>query len=408
MHTGTIRDILSGGIPSSPAADLARKDVPMDFKLTETQQMMRDATRDFAAKRLDPLAEEADHKAELPDGILQEIAGMGYCGIGTPEKYGGAGLDAITYALVIEELSWADASIGVTVSVTNSLCQDPIMIFGTEEQKQKYLPDLASGKTWGAFALTENQAGTDAGGTQTTAVRDGDHYVLNGTKIFVTNGAFADTFVVFTTTDPSVKHKGITAFIIEKGMAGFAIGKKENKLGIRASSTTELIFEDCRVPAANRLGEEGQGFKVAMVTLDGGRIGIAAQAQGIAQRALDLAIRYAKERQQFGKPLSAFQWNQFQLADMATEVEAARLLILKACYLKDQKQKFGPFSAMAKLYASEVAHRVCHKALQIHGGYGYIKEYAIERLYRDQRITEIYEGTSEAQRMVIAGSLLRD
>ncbi len=379
----------------------------MDFRLTETQQMMRDATREFAEKRLDPLAEKADHEARIPEEILKECAAMGYCGVGTPEAYGGAGLDAVTYALIIEELSWADASVGVTVSVTNSLCQDPIMFFGTEEQKRRYLPDLASGKTWGAFALTETQAGTDAGGTQTTAVRDGDHYIVTGNKIFVTNGAFADVFIVFTSTDKSVKHKGITAFIVERGWPGFSIGKKENKLGIRASSTTELIFEECRVPAANRLGQEGEGFKVAMMTLDGGRIGIAAQALGIAQRALDLALKYAGERQQFGKTLAAYQHNQFALADMAVDVEASRLLIHKAANLKDRKDRFSQASAIAKLFSSEAAHRVVHKSLQIHGGYGYIKEFAIERLYRDQRITEIYEGTSEAQRMVISSGLLR-
>jgi butyryl-CoA dehydrogenase len=379
----------------------------MDFQLTADQQMMRDATRTFAEKRLDPLAEEAEHRGATHPEILRELAEMGFCGIGTPAEYGGAALDAVTYALIIAELSWADASVGVAVSVTNSLCQDPILKFGTEEQKRRFLPDLASGRKWGAYALTEPEAGTDAGGTKTTAVRDGDHYVLNGNKFFVTNGAFADTVVVFASTDPSVKHKGITAFVVEKDTPGFAVGKKEDKLGIRASSTTELIFTDCRVPAANRLGDEGQGFKVAMTTLDGGRIGIAAQALGIAQRALELAVKYAKERKQFNQPLASFQNTQFTLADMAVDVEAARLLILKAAAMKDRQQRFGPMSAMAKLFASEAAHRVVHKSLQIHGGYGYIKDFTIERLYRDQRITEIYEGTSEAQRMVISADLLR-
>ncbi len=379
----------------------------MDFRLTDDQQMMRDATRTFAEKRLDPLAEDAEHRGATHPEILKELGEMGFCGIGTPAEYGGAALDAVTYALIISELSCADASVGVAVSVTNSLCQDPILHHGTEEQKRRFLPDLASGKKWGAYALTEPEAGTDAGGTKTVAVRDGDHYVLNGNKFFVTNGAFADTVVVFASTDPSVKHRGISAFVVEKDTPGFAVGKKEDKLGIRASSTTELIFTDCRVPAANRLGEEGQGFKIAMQTLDGGRIGIAAQALGIAQRALDLAVKYAKERKQFNQPLAAFQNTQFVLADMAVDVEASRLLILKAAAMKDRKERFGPMSAMAKLFASEAAHRVVHKSLQIHGGYGYIKDFAIERLYRDQRITEIYEGTSEAQRMVISGDLLR-
>jgi butyryl-CoA dehydrogenase len=390
-------------LPPNPS----RKDGAMDFRLTDDQQMMRDATRTFAEKRLDPLAEEAEHRGETHPEIMKELGEMGFCGVGTPAEYGGAALDAVTYALIISELSWADASVGVAVSVTNSLCQDPIMHHGTEEQKRRFLPDLASGKKWGAYALTEPEAGTDAGGTKTVAVRDGDHYVLNGNKFFVTNGAFADTVVVFASTDPSVKHKGISAFVVEKGTPGLAVGKKEDKLGIRASSTTELIFTDCRIPAANRLGEEGQGFKIAMMTLDGGRIGIAAQALGIAQRALDLAVKYAKERKQFNQPLAAFQNTQFVLADMAVDVEASRLLILKAAAMKDGKERFGPMSAMAKLFASEAAHRVVHKSLQIHGGYGYIKDFAIERLYRDQRITEIYEGTSEAQRMVISADLLR-
>ncbi len=379
----------------------------MDLKLNDQQQMLRDATREFAEKRLLPQAAEAEHNERNDPALLEELAGMGYCGIGTPEKYGGSALDAISYALMVTELSYGDASVGVTVSVTNSLVQDPIMMFGTEEQKERFLPALASGKVWGGFALTEPSAGTDSAGTRTTATPDGDHFILNGTKNFITNGGFAGTFVVFARGDREDKHHGISAFVVEKGTPGFSIGKKEDKLGIRASSTTELVFEDCRLPKENLLGEWGGGFKVAMKTLDNGRIGIAAQSLGIAERAFDLAVKYTKGREQFDRPLAKFQHNQFRLADMATDVEASRLLMLQAAWEKDQGLRHSRAAAMAKLFASEASHRVCHAALQIHGGYGYIKEYEIERLYRDQRICEIYEGTSEAMRMVIAASVLR-
>jgi len=379
----------------------------MDLKLDDQQQMLRDATREFAVKRLLPQAAEAEENEQNAPELLRELASMGYCGIGTPEKYGGSGLDAVSYALMISELSYGDASVGVTVSVTNSLVQDPILMFGTEEQKERFLPRLASGEVWGGFALTEPSAGTDSAGTRTTAVLDGDHYVLNGTKNFITNGGFAETFVVFARGDREDKHHGISAFVVEKGTPGFSIGKKEDKLGIRASSTTELVFEDCRLPKENLLGEWGGGFKVAMKTLDNGRIGIAAQAHGIAQRALDLAIQYAKGREQFDRPLAKFQHVQFRLADMATDVEASRLLLMQAAWEKDQGIRHSKAAAMAKLFASEASHRVCHQALQIHGGYGYIKEYEVERLYRDQRICEIYEGTSEAMRMVIGASILK-
>lgn len=379
----------------------------MDLKLNEQQQMLRDATRQFAEQRLLPQAEEAELNNGNAPELLAELGSMGYCGIGTPEQYGGSGLDAVSYALMISELSYGDASIGVTVSVTNSLTQDPIIMFGTDEQKQRWLPDLASGKKWGGFALTEPSAGTDSAGTLTTAVADGDDYILNGTKNFTTNGAFAEIFVVFVRGDRESKHGGISAFVVEKGTPGFSIGKKENKLGIRASSTTELVFEDCRLPKSNLLGEWGHGFKVAMKTLDNGRIGIAAQAHGIAQRAFDLAVEYSKEREQFDRPLAKFQHLQFRIADMATDVEASRLLLMQAAWEKDQNVRHSKAAAMAKLFASEAAHRVCHQSLQIHGGYGYIKEYEIERLYRDQRITEIYEGTSEAMRMVISAMVLR-
>ncbi len=379
----------------------------MDLELTDQQQMLRDATREFAVKRLLPQAQEAEEQEHNAPELLQELASMGYCGIGTPEKYGGSALDAVSYALMITELSYGDASVGVTVSVTNSLVQDPIMMFGTEEQKERFLPSLAAGEVWGGFALTEPSAGTDSAGTRTTAILDGDHYILNGTKNFITNGGFAGTFVVFARGDREDKHHGISAFVVEKGTPGFSIGKKEDKLGIRASSTTELVFEDCRLPRENLLGEWGGGFKVAMKTLDNGRIGIAAQSLGIAMRALDLAVDYAKGREQFDRPLAKFQHNQFKLADMATDVEASRLLLMQAAWEKDQGVRHSKAAAMAKLFASEASHRVCHAALQIHGGYGYIKEYEIERLYRDQRICEIYEGTSEAMRMVIAASVLK-
>ena len=379
----------------------------MDLKLTEQQQMLRDATREFAVKRLLPQAQEAEEQEHNAPELLRELASMGYCGIGTPEQYGGSALDAVAYALMVTELSYGDASVGVTVSVTNSLVQDPIMLFGTEEQKERFLPSLASGEVWGGFALTEPSAGTDSAGTRTTAVLDGDHYILNGTKNFITNGGFAGTFVVFARGDREDKHHGISAFVVEKGTPGFSIGKKEDKLGIRASSTTELVFEDCRLPKENLLGEWGGGFKVAMKTLDNGRIGIAAQSLGIAMRALDLAVEYAKGREQFDRPLAKFQHNQFRLADMATELEASRLLLMQAAWEKDQGVRHSKAAAMAKLYASEASHRICHAALQIHGGYGYIKEYEVERLYRDQRITELYEGTSEAMRMVIAAAILR-
>ena len=379
----------------------------MDLELTEQQTMLRDATRQFAEQKLLPQAEEAERDCGTAPAMLQELASMGYCGIGTPEQYGGSALDAISYALMISELSYADASIGVTVSVTNSLTQDPILHFGTEEQKQRFLPRLASGEAWGGFALTEPHAGTDSAGTRTTAVPDGDHYVIDGTKNFITNGGFADIFIVFVRGDKEAKHGGISAFIVERGTPGFAIGKAENKLGIRASSTTELVFDGCRLPRENLLGEWGQGFKVAMKTLDSGRIGIAAQAHGIARRALHLATAYAQQREQFDRPLTRFQHTRFRLADMATDVEASRLLLMQAAWEKDQGKRYSSAAAMAKLFASEASHRVVHQALQIHGGYGYIKEFEIERLYRDQRITEIYEGTSEAMRMVIAAALLR-
>jgi len=379
----------------------------MDFNLTEEQQMIRDAVREFAQERLAPLAEEAELQEAIQPEILKELAELGYCGISTPAEYGGAGFDTLCYALAIEEVSKADASIGVMLSVTNSPAQLPILDYGSDELKQKYLPRLASGSSIGAFCLTEANAGSDAGNIKLNAELRGDHYLLNGAKQFVTNGAIADIFIVFAVTDPSAGAKGISAFVVEKSFPGVRVGKRENKMGLRAASTSELIFDNCQVPAENLIGEPGQGFKIALATLDHSRIGIAAQALGIAEGAFEQALSYSKERVQFGRPISEFQAIRFMLSDMATEIEAARMLLYHAAWLYDQGKRVSKEVSMAKLFASEMSFRVVHKALQIHGGYGYIKEYPIERMYRDQRITEIYEGTSEVQRMVIANQLLK-
>jgi butyryl-CoA dehydrogenase len=328
-------------------------------------------------------------------------------GMMVPEELGGAGMDCVSYTIAVEEISRVCASTGVIMSVNNSLVCQPILEWGTPEQKMKFLPDLAKGKKLGAFSLTEPEAGSDAGNIQTTAVLSGDNYVINGTKIFVTNGGKADVVLLFASIDKALKAKGLTAFLIEKGMPGFKIGKKENKMGIRASDTSELIFEDCKVPKANMLGQPGQGFKIAMRTLDGGRIGIAAQAVGIGQACLEAAVKYAKERKQFGKPICEFQAIQWMLADMAVEVDAARFLTLRAAYTKDKGVSYSKEAAMAKLFASETAVKSAINAVQVHGGYGYMKEYDVERYFRDAKITEIYEGTSEVQRLVIAASLLK-
>ena len=379
----------------------------MDFQLTEDQIMVRDLARKFSKEKLADLAEEADVQGEIKPEILKELAELGFYGICTPPDYGGNGFDAISYALIVEELSKVDASVGVVVAVTNTLAQDPLLKFGSDDLKKKYIPQLASGEKMGAFALTEPDAGCDAANTKTTAVKKGDHYILNGQKTFITNGDIADIFIVFASTNPEMGSKGISAFVVERDFDGFDSGKPFDKLGIRASTQTELYLEDCKVPAANLIGEEGQGFKIALVTLDAGRISIAAQALGIAEGAFDQAVEYAKTRVQFGKPISSFQAIQFMLADMATDIEASRMLIYNAAALKDSGARFSKEAAMAKLFASEASHRVVQKALQIHGGYGYMKEYPIERMYRDQRITELYEGTSEIQRMVISASVLR-
>ncbi len=379
----------------------------MDFNLTEEQIMLRDSIRDFAKQRLAPLAEKADQDGVMNVEVIKELADLGYCGICTPPEYGGAGFDTLCYALAIEEISKADASVGVMLSVTNSPAQLPILDFGSEFLKQTYLTKLARGSCIGAFCLTESNAGSDAASIKTSADLSGDYYLLNGQKQFVTNGGIAEIFIVFAVTDKSAGSKGISAFVVEKNFQGFRIGKTENKMGLKASSTTEIIFEDCRVPKENLIGEPGQGYKIALATLDHSRIGIAAQALGIAEAAFEQALQYSKQRVQFGKPICQFQAIQFMLSDMATEIEAARYLTYHAAWRYDQKQRVSKEASMAKLFASEMAFRVVHKALQIHGGYGYMKEYPVERMYRDQRVTEIYEGTSEVQRMVIASNLLK-
>lgn len=379
----------------------------MNFALTKEQEMIRKTVYSFAQAEVAPLAAEIDQTGEFPVENVKKMAKYGMMGIPFPKQYGGAGGDYVSYAITVEELSRACASTGVICSAHTSLGAYPIYMFGTEEQKQKFLTPLAKGEKIGAFGLTEPDAGTDAASQKTTAVLDGNEYILNGTKIFITNGGKADIYIIIAVTDKSKGTRGTSAFIVEKDTPGFSIGKKEDKMGIRASSTTELIFQNCRVPKENLLGQLGEGFKIAMQTLDGGRIGIAAQALGIAQAALDESVKYSKERIQFGKTLSKFQAIQWALADMETEIEAARLLVYRAAYLKDTKQPYSSAAAMAKLFAAETAMKVTTKAVQLHGGYGYMKDYPVERLMRDAKITEIYEGTSEVQRMVIAGNLLK-
>lgn len=381
----------------------------MNFELTEEQNLIRDMVREFAEAEVAPTAKIRDEEERF-DRVLMfdKLSELGLTGIVFPEEYGGAGADYISYAIAVEELSRVCASTGVTLSAHLSLGANPIYLFGSEAQKQQFLVPLAKGEKMGAFGLTEPAAGSDAGGTKTTAVREGDKWILNGTKIFITNGGEAETYVVFARTDKEAKkHYGISAFIVEKGTPGFSFGKKEQKLGIRSSPTLELIFENCTIPAANLLGEEGQGFKVAMKTLDGGRIGIASQALGIAQGALDAAVNYAKERKQFDISIGKFQGVQFQLADMATQTEAARLLVYNAAYKASHGLSYSTASAMAKLMASETAMKVTTQAVQILGGYGYTRDFPVERMMRDAKITEIYEGTSEIQRLVIGSSLLR-
>ena len=383
----------------------------MDFTLRKEHEMARALFREFAEKEVKPLAQEVDETEEFPRVTVEKMAKNGFLGIPVPKEYGGQGCDPLTYAMCVEELSKVCGTTGVIVSAHTSLCCDPIMTFGTEEQKQKYLVPLAKGEKLGAFGLTEPGAGTDAQGQQTKAVLDGDEYIVNGSKIFITNGKEADVYVIFAVTGVIEKKgrkiKEISSFIVEKGTPGFSFGTKEKKMGIRGSSTYELIFTDCRIPKENLLGKIGQGFKIAMHTLDGGRIGIAAQALGIAEGALERTVAYTKERKQFGKSIAAQQNTQFQLADMATKVQAAQLLVYKAAMAKASQKEYGFEAAQAKLYAAEVAMEVTTKAVQLHGGYGYTREYDVERMMRDAKITEIYEGTSEVQRMVISAALLK-
>ncbi len=378
----------------------------MDLKLTEEQEMIRKTVRDFAQKELAPIAAEIDEKGIVPFENIKKMAQLGLLGFTTAEDYGGGGADSISYVIAIEELSKACASTAIVMAVQNSLVNAGIEKFGTQEQKEKFLAPLARGQKIGAFALTEPGAGCDASALLTTAVRESDFYVLNGKKHFITNGGFADVVIVLAMTDKAKRHRGISAFLVEKGTAGFSVGREEHKMGIRGSNTSELLLDDVRVPAANLLGGEGDGFKIAMTVLDAGRVGVAAQAVGIAQAAYEAALEYSKQRVQFGQPICQFQAIQWMLADMATRIEAARLLTYKAALKKDSGDRYSQEASMAKLFASETATWVADRAVQIHGGYGYMKEYAVERHYRDAKITEIYEGTSEVQRMVIARSVL--
>ncbi len=386
----------------------------MNFSFSREHEMARTLFKEFAEKEVKPLAQEVDETEVFPRETVEKMAKIGFLGIPVPKEYGGQGCDPLTYAMCVEELSKVCGTTGVIVSAHTSLCCDPIQTYGTEEQKQKYLVPLAKGEKLGAFGLTEPGAGTDAQGQQTKAVLDPEtnEWVLNGSKIFITNGKEADVYIIFAVTSVVEDKKGrkkkmISAFIVEKGTPGFTFGTKEKKMGIRGSSTYELIFTDCRIPKENLLGAEGKGFGIAMHTLDGGRIGIASQALGLAEGALERTIEYVQERKQFGRSISAFQNTQFQLADMATKVEAAKLLVYKAAIAKATQKSYSVEAAMAKLYAAEVAMEVTTKAVQLHGGYGYTREYDVERMMRDAKITEIYEGTSEVQRMVISGSLLK-
>ena len=379
----------------------------MDFQLTEEQEMLRKMVRDFAEKEVEPTAAERDEEERFDRGIFDKMAELGLTGIPWPESYGGIEADYVSYCIAVEELSRVCASTGVTLSAHLSLASWPIYKYGNEAQKKNFLTRLATGEALGAYALSEPGAGSDVVSMKTTAKEDGDHYVLNGSKVWITNGGVADIYIVFAKTDADAKHKGISAFIVEKGTDGFAFGKKEKKLGIRSSPTTELIFENCRIPKENLLGVEGEGFTIAMTTLDGGRNGIAAQALGIAQGALDAAVAYAKEREQFGKPIAVNQGISFKLADMATEIEAARLLTYQAAWLESKGLPYGKASAMSKLFAGDVAMRTTVEAVQIFGGYGYTKDYPVERYMRDAKITQIYEGTNEIQRLVIGRMLTK-
>lgn len=379
----------------------------MDFQPTKEQEMIRTMASEFAEKEIKPLAALIDETGEFPWQTIKKMAKLNLMGLPIPKELGGAGVDTVSYAMAVEEIAKRCASTAVIMSVHTSVGTYPIYLFGTKEQKQKFVPPLARGERIGAFALTEPGAGSDAASVQTQAVLRGDYYILNGSKIFITNGGVAGSVVVLAMTDKSKGHRGISAFIVEKGTQGFTIGSKEKTMGMIGSDTSELVFENCHVPKENLLGEEGTGFRIAMKALDAGRIGIAAQALGIADAALSEGIKYAKEREQFGRPIAKFQAVQWMIANMACEVEAARMLVYRAAYMKDQGVDFSMEAAMAKMYASEVAMRSAIKSLQIHGGYGYTKDYPVERFFRDAKVTEIYEGTSEIQRLVIAAKLLK-
>ena len=379
----------------------------MNFELTEEQRMIQDMARSFAEKEVAPVAAELDDTHRFPTELAKQMGELGLMGVAVPEEYGGAGMDYACYVVALEEICVACANTGVVMSANNSLACGPILAHGSEEQKHKFLAPMASGEKIGCFGLTEPSAGSDAGAQKATAVLEGDEWVLNGNKIFITHGTHADTAVVFAMTDKEKKHRGISAFIVEKGTPGFSVGAAEKKLGLNASGTAELVFEDCRIPKDQLLGQEGQGFKIALQTLDGGRIGIAAQAVGIARAAMEQSVKYALEREQFGQPIAKFQAIQAMLADMTTEIDASRLLTYRAAQLQSLKQPYSNAAAMAKLFSSEMAMKTTTKAIQVHGGYGYSKEYPVERNFRDAKITEIYEGTSEIQRLVIASHLLK-
>lgn len=380
----------------------------MDFYLTETQKQVKQLARDFAENEISPYVKKFDITGEFPVEIIKKLGEIGFLGITFPEKYGGAGLSYLDYVVIIEEISRVDPSIGLSVAAHNGLCSNHIFMFGNEKQKQKYLPELCSGKKIGAWALTEPQAGSDAANLLTNAVRYNDYYVINGNKTFTTHGGVAEVVVVMAVTDKSKGKNGISAFIVEKGYSGIIVGKREDKLGMRASETCSLTFDNCKVPAENLIGEEGQGYRQAMEILAGGRIGIAALSVGLAQGALELSLKYAKERKAFGKYIGEFQAIQWKLADMATQIEAARLLTYKAAYLKDQGKDYSLYASMAKYFASEVAVKCANEAVQIYGGYGYIKEYPVEKLYRDAKTLTIGEGTSEIQKLIIANKILKE
>jgi butyryl-CoA dehydrogenase len=378
----------------------------MDFELTEEQRMFRRMVREFAEREIAPRAEEIDETDRFPDDLFRRMGQLGILGLPFPEEYGGSGGDYISMVLSLEEIARVSGSMAIMLDAHTSLCCEPIYLFGTEAQKRKYLVPLARGEKIGAFGLTEPQAGSDAGATRTRAVRDGDEWVINGQKIFITNGSIADVAVITAKTDPERGTRGISSFIVEKGTPGFQPGRDEKKMGLKGSVTSELFFEDCRIPAENLLGQENGGFKQFLITLDAGRVAIAAMAVGLAQGAFERAAAYAQERVQFGRPIVKFQAVQWMIADMATEIEAARLLVHRAAWLRERGERFTKEAAMAKLFATEMSERTCYKAIQIHGGYGYVQEYEVERMYRDQRLCAIGEGTNEIQRLVIARRVL--